>query len=143
MQKSCKDTWDCTRGQDNWFLPLEIFAPHEPFFGPERFIKLYKGDPQYEYDWPPYGICQESKEIVDSVRRRYCALLSMCDECLGKVLVVMDANNMWEDTMLIVNTDHGYLLGEKDWWGKGAMPVYNEIAHTPIIYLGSTVRSLR
>ncbi len=33
--------------------------------------------------------------------------------------------------MLIVNTDHGLLLGEHEWWGKNIMPVYNEIAHIP------------
>jgi Arylsulfatase A and related enzymes len=34
--------------------------------------------------------------------------------------------------MLIVNTDHGYLLGEHGWWSKSIMPVYNEIANTPL-----------
>ncbi|MCK5844362.1 MAG: sulfatase-like hydrolase/transferase, partial [Victivallales bacterium] len=47
------------------------------------------------------------------------------------VLDKMDELNLWEDTMLIVNTDHGFLLGEHDWWGKCRMPFYNEIAHTP------------
>lgn len=44
----------------------------------------------------------------------------------------MDKYNLWEDTMLIVNTDHGFLLGEHGWWGKTSMPIYNEIAHTPL-----------
>ena len=39
---------------------------------------------------------------------------------------------MWDDTMLIVCTDHGYLLGEHDWWAKNFPPFYNEIAHTPL-----------
>lgn len=34
--------------------------------------------------------------------------------------------------MLIVNTDHGYLLGEHGWWSKIVMPCYDEIAHTPL-----------
>ena len=38
---------------------------------------------------------------------------------------------MWEDTMLIVNTDHGYLMGEHDWWAKMASPLFNEVAHVP------------
>ena len=38
---------------------------------------------------------------------------------------------MWKDTMLIVNTDHGFLLGEKDWWGKMIQPLYNEVANIP------------
>lgn len=56
----------------------------------------------------------------------------MCDEYLGKVLDKMDELNLWEDTMLIVNTDHGFMLGEHDWWGKMVMPLYNHIVHIPL-----------
>lgn len=34
--------------------------------------------------------------------------------------------------MLVVSTDHGYLLGEHDWWAKNRMPAYEEIAHIPL-----------
>ena len=44
----------------------------------------------------------------------------------------MDEYNLWDDTMLIVNTDHGFLLGEHDWWAKCVQPFYNEVAHTPL-----------
>jgi hypothetical protein len=44
----------------------------------------------------------------------------------------MDELNLWEDTLLIVHTDHGFLLSEHDWWGKCAQPFYNEIAHIPL-----------
>ena len=56
----------------------------------------------------------------------------MCDEHLGKVLDAMDELDLWKDTLLIVNTDHGFLLGEHDWYAKCAMPFWNEIAHTPL-----------
>ena len=36
--------------------------------------------------------------------------------------------------MLIVNTDHGFLMGEHDWWGKNVQPSYNEIVHLPFYY---------
>ena len=39
---------------------------------------------------------------------------------------------MWEDTLLIVNTDHGFMLSEHEWWGKIVMPFYEEVAHTPL-----------
>lgn len=56
----------------------------------------------------------------------------MCDHYLGKVLDAMDAHNLWDDTLLIVNTDHGFLLGEHDWWAKTRMPWYNELAQIPL-----------
>jgi hypothetical protein len=56
----------------------------------------------------------------------------MCDAYLGKILDLMDEYDLWKDTMLIVNTDHGFLLSEHDWWAKMVQPVYNEIAHIPL-----------
>jgi arylsulfatase A-like enzyme len=74
----------------------------------------------------------ETPEEIQHVRFEYAALVSMCDEHLGKVLDVFDELGLWEDTMLIVNTDHGFLLGEHGWWAKVVQPFYNEVAHTPL-----------
>jgi hypothetical protein len=38
---------------------------------------------------------------------------------------------MWKDTMLIVNTDHGYLLGEHGYFAKNYMPCYEELVNIP------------
>ena len=43
----------------------------------------------------------------------------------------MDKYDLWKDTMLIVNTDHGFMLGEKEWMGKNIQPMYEELIHTP------------
>ncbi len=56
----------------------------------------------------------------------------MCDYNLGKILDLMDTNDMWKDTMIIVGTDHGFLLAEHGYWGKNKMPYYNEVANTPL-----------
>jgi hypothetical protein len=69
---------------------------------------------------------------VEHIRKEYAASISMCDTYLGKLLDLMDEKDMWNDTMLIVTTDHGFLLGEKGWWAKGVQPIYNEIAHIPL-----------
>ena len=121
------------QGQDGWFLQIETFDPHEPFFTQQKYKDLYPHEYSGEhFDWPPYRRVEESPEEVRHVRYEYAALLSMCDEYLGKVLDLMDELAMWDDTMLIVCTDHGYLLGEHDWWAKNFPPFYNEIAHTPL-----------
>ena len=121
------------RDADNWFLQIETFDPHEPFFSHQRYKELYPHD--YDgppFDWPSYGPVVEPPEQVAHVRYEYAALVSMCDEQLGKVLDLMDDLEMWSDTMLIVCTDHGFLLGEHDWWAKNVQPWYNEVAHTPL-----------
>ncbi len=119
--------------EDNWFLQIETFDPHEPFYAMAHYKALYPH--HYEgplFDWPEYKKVTESRETVEHVRREYAALLSMCDYSLGRVLDFMDENGMWEDTVLIVNTDHGFLLGEHDCWAKCVHPFYNENAHIPL-----------
>ncbi len=123
-------------GEDNWFLQIETFDPHEPFYSLKEDKALYPhtflGDAAAEADWPPYAPVREDSNTIDHVRYEYAALLTKCDRYLGKVLDAMDKYDLWEDTMLIVNTDHGFLLGEHGWWGKTSMPVYNEIGHIPL-----------
>jgi len=116
---------------DNWFLQIETFDPHEPFFSQHQYKDLYPHD--YEgphFDWPSYGPVVEPPEQVEHARYEYAALLSMCDEQLGRVLDLMDELDMWRDTLLIVCTDHGFLLGEHGWWAKNVVPWYNETANT-------------
>lgn len=119
--------------QDRWFLQIEAFDPHEPFFTPQKYKDLYphnyEGD---HFDWPDYGMVKESESEQEHAKFEYAALVSMCDEYLGKVLDKFDQYNLWEDTLLIVNTDHGFMLGEKNWWGKNIQPFYNEIANIPL-----------
>ena len=124
---------DKNHGSDNWFLQIETFDPHEPFYSMPEYKDLYPHEWKGKRaDWPPYNTADEDAQTVDHVRKEYAALLSMCDRYLGKVLDAMDKYDLWKDTMLIVNTDHGYLLGEHGWWSKNVMPVYNEIARTPL-----------
>ena len=120
---------------DNWFLQLEEFDPHEPYYVPDRFMSLYEkeynGRP---FDWPQYyrvGHSGETEEEIQHVINKYRAVVSMCDYYLGQVLDRMDQYDLCKDTMLIVNTDHGFLLTEHNWWGKVCEPIYDELAHLP------------
>lgn len=123
---------DRNHGEQNWFLQMECFDPHEPFVAPERFHEQYKdGYDGPLFDWPGYRDVTETPEQVAHCRNNYASLLTMCDESIGRVLDAFDKHDMWKDTMLIVWTDHGYLLGEHNCWAKGWPPMYEEISHTP------------
>jgi hypothetical protein len=52
---------------------------------------------------------------------------------LGQLLHYFDEHAMWDDTALIVTTDHGFLLGEHDFWAKNRMNLYEEIVHIPLL----------
>ncbi|MFQ6145955.1 sulfatase [Streptomyces seoulensis] len=119
--------------EDGWFLQIETFDPHEPFFAQAHYKALYPHD--YDgphFDWPDYNRVTETDAQVAHARYEYAALLSMCDHSLGRVLDAMDAHGLWDDTLLIVCTDHGFLLGEKGWWAKVVQPWYEELVHTPL-----------
>lgn len=119
--------------KDCWFLQIESFSPHEPFMATEEFKALYPGKEKgKKYEWPDYAPVKEGIEEINEVRYAYFATLSMCDQQLGRILEVMDRNDLWKDTMLIVNTDHGYMLGEHGYWAKNYMPCYDEVAHIPL-----------
>ncbi|WP_249522961.1 sulfatase [Modestobacter marinus] len=117
---------------DNWLLQLELFDPHEPFFTHEEHKKRYAHEYDGpEFDWPGYQKVTEPAAQVEHARYEYAALVSMCDASLGRLLDFMDGHDMWADTMLIVNTDHGFLLGERGWWAKAVMPWFNELVRLP------------
>ncbi len=119
--------------QDQWFLQIETFDPHEPFFTQPQYKELYPHD--YDgphFDWPVYRRVEETPEQAAHMRYQYAALLSMCDDYMGRVLDLMDELNLWEDTLLIVCTDHGFMLGEHEWWAKNTQPWYSELARTPL-----------
>lgn len=117
--------------QDNWFLQIECFDPHEPFFVPEKYLAQYGCKPEEFDGWVPYYCGAPGGKDDDKVRKFYRALITMCDDYLGLVMDKLKALDLWDDTLFIVCTDHGFLLGEHQWWGKNIMPVYNEIANTP------------
>ncbi len=118
---------------DDWFLQIETFDPHEPFFTQPGWKEQYPHEYDGDFgDWPPYARVSESDQDVQHMRYEYAALMTMCDHYLGRVLDVMDELKLWDDTLLIVNTDHGFLLGEHDWWAKMRMPWYNELANIPL-----------
>ena len=124
---------DRNRAHADWLLQIETFDPHEPFFAPARFRKdyptAYKGP---ILDWPPYSRVNELPEECDELRANYAAIVALCDAQLGKLLDYFDHHSLWHDTALIVCTDHGFLLGEHDWWAKNRMPVFQEVAHIPL-----------
>ncbi|MDL2232440.1 sulfatase-like hydrolase/transferase [Ruminococcaceae bacterium OttesenSCG-928-L11] len=121
-------------GEDDFFLMVEAFDPHEPFDATEEFKAMYPED--YDgpvYEWPKYApITEETPEAVNHLRNLYYATLSMADKWLGKLLDEMDRQNLWEDTMVIFTSDHGHMLGEHGVTGKNQFHAWNEMSHIPL-----------
>jgi arylsulfatase A-like enzyme len=124
---------------DRFLLFVDEFDPHEPFDTPEPYASLY--DPTWEGPhliWPPYirgalahGVLTERQ--AQQIRACYGAKLTMIDTWFGHVLDAIDRRELWSSTAVIVCTDHGHYLGEKDIWGKPSVPVYEPLGHIPLL----------
>lgn len=128
---------------DNFLLWIESFDPHEPYDCPKHYLDLYEKPGDYDgYDFthPNYGLNEFSDAETEHLKRRCKATLTMADRHLGEVLDVMDRYNLWEDTMVIFTTDHGYHLGEHGYMGKNYMANYNEVYHIPLIVCHPDIR---
>jgi arylsulfatase A-like enzyme len=120
-------------------LFVDEFDPHEPFDTPAPWAGRY--DPRWEGElliWPPYDVGavaagRLSEREGRHIRANYGSKLSMIDHWVGEVFAALTARGLWESTAVIVCTDHGHYLGEKDIWGKPGVMQYEALGHIPLL----------
>ncbi|MEF2072678.1 sulfatase [Consotaella aegiceratis] len=125
-----------------FFLQVESFDVHEPFDAPEPYASMYgNGDDRDRFDlWPPYQdaarqaefMAATSDEELAFIRSQYGAKLTMVDHWLGELMKTLDRENLWDDTAVIVTTDHGHDLGERGNFGK-QYPHFDSHANIPLL----------
>jgi len=127
---------------EKFLLVIDSFDVHEPFHNPKNFAGLYTDEDPTDPNlviWPEYGNCREdgraklSERQVAFVRAQYAAKVSLVDKWVGRVLDKLDELALWENTVVILTSDHGHYLGEGGWMGKPACPNYDILVHTPLI----------
>lgn len=131
--KSACEWLEVNKDEDDFFIQVEVFDPHEPFDVPSKYMKMY--DTGYKgpyFETPNYGEVDVPNEAVDYIRNRYAALMTMTDVHFGRLIDKLKELNLYDDTLIVVTSDHGYFLGEKGLFGKNYMHNYNEIAAIPL-----------
>jgi len=126
---------------DQWFAYVDSFDVHEPFHCPEPYASMYTDEDPTDVDlpvWPYYGRVDEGQSKLtdrqlEFVRSQFAGKVSMVDEQFGTVLDRLDAEGLWNETMVVVTSDHGYFLGDHGWVGKNDPPVYDVLARTPLM----------
>ena len=146
MQAAARWLRDTAGRHDRSLLFVDEFDPHEPFDTPEPWASRY--DDSWEGPrliWPPYvrasrppgkgPLAQTPPDEREArqLRANYGAKVSMIDHWFGRVLDELDARHAWDDTVVIVTTDHGHYLGEHGNWGKPASPVFGTLGHIPLL----------
>jgi len=61
----------------------------------------------------------------------YLASVAFVDHCVGRVLDALDASQHGDDTIVVLFSDHGWHLGEKQRWAKRSL--WNDSTRVPLI----------
>jgi arylsulfatase A-like enzyme len=120
-----------------FLLMVDAFDPHEPWAMPSSYADLYRepGDEAL----PPMGdvgytpVEELTPTELRRVRVAYRATLSMVDNQVGKLLDTLDRLGLASNTIVMLVSDHGFHLGERDWVGKSAWRLTPELTQVPLI----------
>jgi arylsulfatase A-like enzyme len=127
-----------------FFLGIGLHAPHLAFRAPDVFHKMYDPDhiklPQNpENDLEDMPIKQKSADQRSVTRQEWkeviaahYATISYADWCVGRVLNAIEELGKENETVVVVWSDHGFMLGEHFQWRKGSL--YEESARVAFIW---------
>ncbi len=130
-----------------FFLAVGFVRPHVPFVAPAKYYEPFlpyskmKLPPKIEGNWddiPKAGInYKTSVNMKMDIRRQkkavggYYASVAFMDAQVGKVLAALKKSGVADRTIVIFTSDHGYHLGEHDFWAK--VSLRDESAQVPLI----------
>jgi len=129
-----------------FFLAVGFVRPHVPFVAPKPYFEPYPFakvimPPKVENDWddiPKRGInyvtsvnAQMSHDQEKKAVAAYYASVAYMDAQVGKVLNTLKEEGLEDNTIIIFTSDHGFHLGEHNFWMK--VSVKEESARVPLI----------
>ncbi|MFH1716684.1 MAG: sulfatase [Planctomycetota bacterium] len=129
-----------------FFLAVGFHKPHDPFIAPKRYFDLYPLEklqppavPSDRSAEHPQAIGSGWKEDFDrftdrerrEFMRAYYAGISFMDAQVGKLIAAMDRLELWQNTIVVFFSDHGYHLGDRGWWNKNT--VFESSARAPLV----------
>ncbi|GAB3227659.1 sulfatase [Algoriphagus aestuariicola] len=140
--------------KDPFFLAVGLVRPHVPFVAPEKYFIPYPWQqmvppPVVQDDWadiPARGInyvttkngqmsyAQKQKAIA-----AYYASVSFMDAQVGKLLQTLKEEGLEENTIVVFVSDHGFHLGEHDFWMK--VSLHEESVQVPFLIKAPGVKS--
>ncbi len=132
---------------ERFWLGVGFVRPHVPFVAPAKYFEPFlpydsiKLPKKLEGDWddiPKAGINYKTSENMKmDIRRQkkavggYYASVAFMDAQVGKVLDALQKAGLEDQTIVIFTSDHGYHLGEHDFWAK--VSLHEESAAVPLI----------
>lgn len=129
-----------------FFLAVGFVRPHVPFVSPKSYHAAFPHEKmilpeKVPGDWddiPPAGINYKTSlnMKMDELRQKkalagYYAAVTYMDAQMGKVMAALKQAGLDDRTVVIFTSDHGYHLGEHDFWAK--VSCHDESAAVPLI----------
>ena len=129
------------------YIEALFWAPHPPLYLPEPYYSMYPPEkielPETVgrwYDGQPASLLVQSCGQMGLGRTReeyregwsaYLGLVTMVDDCIGKVVRALKDKGVWDDALVVFTQDHGDLMGCHHLTQKHCF--YEEAAHLPLL----------
>lgn len=135
-----------------WFAHVTYLRPHPPLVAPAPYNKLYdpmrlpppaQSDLRHLFHDHARSSARVAAQVVgfpdlpDSetniarLRALYLGLASEVDHHIGRLMAMLRARGLYDDTLIVVTSDHGEMLGDHGLWGK--MGFHEKAYHTPLL----------
>ncbi len=145
----------------NWFAHVTYIRPHPPFVAPAPYNQMVAPEtvpapagltgadalrashPFFDafYSQPSMknhfyvGFDGRLERIGEdearAIRAVYFGLASEVDHHIGRMLDYLDSTGQADETLVIVTSDHGEMLGDRHMWGKES--IFDPAYHVPLI----------
>lgn len=140
---------DRAQGDKPFFITCGIHKPHVPFWAPKKYFEAFPldkidlvPDPASDWDdipdialWGRYRSFFPERNPPAKMRREamqaYYACAAFIDAQVGLMTDALRRLDLWDNTIVIFTSDHGYHLGEHGMWGK--VTLYEECDRVPFI----------
>ena len=140
-----------------FFMSVGFFRPHVPLFVPPKWFAQYEANkialpnnPKSDLDDLPknflginnYAVAPTHSEVAGAGKQRslthaYLASVTFVDHCVGIVLDALKNSPHADNTLIVLWSDHGFHLGEKQHWAKRTL--WEESTRVPLLIAGPGV----
>jgi choline-sulfatase len=145
--------------EEPFFLSVGFFLPHVPCYATQKWFDLYPEDslklpatrrddrkdtPRFSWyiHWklpePRLKFLEEANQWKNHVRS-YLASVSFVDSQVGRVLTALEKSGKKDNTVIVLWSDHGYHIGEKEITGKNTL--WEPSTRVPLMFSGPGVSS--
>lgn len=139
-----------------FFIAVGVYRPHDPQYAPSEFfserlpadVELPTIKPDDLADVPAiakrytqsknsYEAMIRKHNALRSATRGYLAAVTFADAMIGRVLRALEASAYADDTVIVLWSDHGYHIGEKEKYHKSTL--WEEATRVPLIVVAPGV----